>query len=126
MSNREVVAENLVKRYGDFYAVNNVSFHIKSGEIFGFLGPNGAGKSAPVAMLTTLGLPTEGRATVGGYDVVTEAAYVRRIAGVALQEIGIDPLMKSLELLTIQGRLFGQSRKEARARAEELLALVKL
>lgn len=126
MSNREIIAENLVKRYGDFYAVNRVSFHVKSGEIFGFLGPNGAGKSTTVAMLTTLGLPTEGRATVGGYDVVSEAANVRRVAGVALQEIGIDPLMKSTELLTIQGQLFGHSRREARARAEELLALVKL
>ncbi|PJF26005.1 MAG: daunorubicin ABC transporter ATP-binding protein [Phototrophicales bacterium] len=124
--NREIVAENLIKRYGDFTAVDGVSFKVRSGEIFGFLGPNGAGKSTTVSMLTTLALPTSGRATVGGYDVVTQAGLVREIAGVALQEIGLDPLMKSTELLTIQGQLFGMSRRDALARARELLELVKL
>jgi len=126
MPNRNIVVENLVKRYGDFAAVNGVSFEVKSGEIFGFLGPNGAGKSTTVQILTTLRLPTTGRAIVGGYDVVSEATRVRNIAGVALQEIGLDPLMKSLELLTIQAQLFGFSRKDARVRAHELLKLVKL
>lgn len=124
--NREIVAENLIKRYGDFTAVDGVSFKVRSGEIFGFLGPNGAGKSTTVAMLTTLALPTSGRATVGGFDVVTQASQVREIAGVALQEIGLDPLMKSTELLTIQGQLFGMSRRDAIARARQLLELVKL
>ncbi len=126
MSNREIIAENLVKRYGDFTAVNSVSFHVKSGEVFGFLGPNGAGKSTTVTLLTTLGLPTEGQASVGGYDIVKEAANVRRIAGVALQEIGLDPLMKSMEMLTIQGQTFGMTRKQSRERADELLHIVKL
>jgi len=125
-TNREVVAENLVKRYDDFVAVKGVSFKVHSGEIFGFLGPNGAGKSTTVALLTTLGLPSDGRATVGGFDVATQAADVRRIAGVALQEIGIDPLMKSMELLTIQGQTFGMNRRRAQERARELLDLVKL
>jgi ABC-2 type transport system ATP-binding protein len=125
-ANGEIRVENLYKRYGDFAAVDGVSFKVDEGEIFGFLGPNGAGKSTTVAMLTTLVLPTEGGATVGGYDVVTQANEVRRIAGVALQEIGLDKLMKSMELLTIQAQLFGMSRKEAVARAKELLELVKL
>lgn len=125
--NREIIAENLVKTYeGDFRAVDDVSFHVKSGEIFGFLGPNGAGKSTTVIMLTTLALPSSGRASVGGFDIVKEAASVRRIAGVALQEIGLDPLMKSRELLTIQGQLFGKSRKESQKRADDLLELVRL
>ncbi len=126
MSNREIIAENLVKRYGDFTAVNGVSFKVDSGEVFGFLGPNGAGKSTSVSIMTTLGLPTSGIATVGGYDVVTQAADVRRVAGVALQEIGLDPLMKSMELLTIHGQMFGMSRLQAQMRARELLQLVKL
>jgi ABC-2 type transport system ATP-binding protein len=126
MSNRDIVVEKLVKRYGDVIAVNGVSFHVKSGEIFGFLGPNGAGKSTTVSMLTTLSLPTEGHATVGGFDVAKQPTEVRRICGVALQEIGLDPKMKSMELLTIQGQLFGETRKQARARARELLDLVKL
>ncbi len=126
MSNREIVVDQLVKRYGDFAAVDGVSFKVEFGEIFGFLGPNGAGKSTTVLMLTTLALPTEGRATVCGYDVVSQAGQVRRVAGVALQDIGLDPLLKSLELLTIQGQLFGRSRYEAQQRAHELLDLVKL
>ncbi len=126
-SNREIIAENLVKTYeGNFRAVDDVSFHVKSGEIFGFLGPTGAGKSTTVIMLTTLALPTSGRATVGGFDVISQAASVRRIAGVALQEIGLDPLMKSRELLTIQGQLFGKSRQNAQKRAGDLLELVGL
>jgi ABC-2 type transport system ATP-binding protein len=127
MSNREIIVENLVKRYtGDVLAVNDVSFKVNEGEIFGFLGPNGAGKSTTISVLTTLSLPTSGKAAVGGFDVAAQAADVRRIAGVALQEIGIDPLMKSMELLTIQGQTFGASRKAAQARARELLELVKL
>lgn len=126
-STREIVVENLIKKYpGGVTAVNGVSFHVKAGEIFGFLGPNGAGKSTTIKILTTLGLPTDGRATVGGFDVVSEAENVRRIAGVALQEIGIDPMMKSLELLSMQSQLFGATRKEALDRAHELVELVQL
>jgi ABC-2 type transport system ATP-binding protein len=126
MSTREIIVENLVKQYGQFQAVKGISFKVHAGEIFGFLGPNGAGKSTTVSMLTTLATPTSGRATVGGYDVATQAAAVRLIAGVALQEVGTDPLMKSMELLTLQGQLFGARRKAAQARAKELLELVKL
>jgi ABC-2 type transport system ATP-binding protein len=125
-SNREIIADNLVKQYGDFTAVDGISFRVESGEIFGFLGPNGAGKSTTVSMLTTLALPTSGTGTVGGYDIVDNPGSVRRVAGVALQEIGLDPVMKSLELLTIQGQAFGMSRKQAQNRAHELLSLVKL
>jgi ABC-2 type transport system ATP-binding protein len=126
MDSREIVVESLIKRYGEFMAVNDISFRVKSGEIFGFLGPNGAGKSTTVSIVTTLKLPTSGRATVGGYDVVREAEAVRRISGVALQEISLDPLMKAMELLVIQGRLFGMRRDEAERRGLELLELVKL
>jgi ABC-2 type transport system ATP-binding protein len=127
MSNREIVITDLEKRYpGDVVAVDGVSLHVDAGQIFGFLGPNGAGKSTTVKILTTLALPTAGTATVGGYDVVEEAGEVRRIAGVALQDVGLDPLMKPLELLSLQARLFGADRRAARARAEELMHLVRL
>jgi len=97
MSNGEIVVENLVKRYaGDVVAVEDVSLRVENGRIFGFLGPNGAGKSTTIKILTTLALPSAGRATVGGFDVVTQAEAVRRIAGVALQDVGLDPLMKPL------------------------------
>ena len=127
MSNGEIIVENLSKRYpGDVVAVEDVSLRVETGRIFGFLGPNGAGKSTTIKILTTLALPTSGRATVGGYDVVSQADAVRRIAGVALQDIGLDPLMKPLELLRLQTRMFGASREQAEERARELLALVRL
>ncbi len=127
MSNREILVEGLVKHYpGDVVAIDGITFKVNSGQIFGFLGPNGAGKSTAIRILTTLGLPTDGRASVGGYDVVREAQAVRRIAGVALQDIGLDPIMKPLEMLAIQGQLFGASRRQAVERGKELLELVRL
>jgi len=107
-------------------AVDGVSFNVSSGQIFGFLGPNGAGKSTLVKILTTLALPTAGSASVGGFDVVKDASQVRRISGVALQEIGLDPIMKPRELLTLQGQLFNMSTKDSKKRADELLDLVRL
>ena len=127
MSNRDIIVEALEKSYPpDITAVAGISLAVPSGQIYGFLGPNGAGKSTTVKILTTLALPTAGRASVGGYDVVTQAGEVRRIAGVALQDVGLDPLMTAVELLTIQGRLFGINRTDAQARARELLRLVRL
>lgn len=127
MSDREIVVDSLSKRYSDeVLAVDNISLKVDAGQIYGFLGPNGAGKSTTIKILTSLALPTSGTATVGGYDVVSEADQVRRIMGVALQDIGLDSLMKSMELLTLQGQLFGANRAEAEARAKELVELVGL
>ena len=127
MNDREIIVDGIIKTYpGDVTAVQGVSFQVEAGKIFGFLGPNGAGKSTTIKILTTLALPTAGKAYVGGFDVVTQAAEVRRVAGVALQDIGIDPLMKSMELLTLQGRLFGANKQEAMTRAHELLKVVQL
>jgi ABC-2 type transport system ATP-binding protein len=127
MSDSKITVQKLIKHYpGDVKAVDDVSFQVEGGSIFGFLGPNGAGKSTAIKILTTLVLPTGGRATVGGFDVAYQPEKVRGIAGVALQEIGIDPLMKPVELLALQAQLFGASRAQARERAWELLELVKL
>ncbi|XZE53901.1 ATP-binding cassette domain-containing protein [Planctomycetaceae bacterium SH139] len=121
-----IIVENLSKRFDDVTAVEQISFQVEPGEIFGFLGPNGAGKSTTVAILTTLLRPSAGSASVGGFDVATEARAVRQIAGVALQEIGLDPLMTSLELLSLHARLFGMNRRQAQQRAMELIELVQL
>ena len=127
MNNRTIQVEGLVKTYDDNYrAVDGVTFEVASGEIYGFLGPNGAGKSTTVSMLTTLALPTAGCATVGGYDVVRQASKERAVSGVALQEIGVDPLMSAHELLTLQGHLFGMNRAESKTRANTLLDMVRL
>lgn len=127
MSDRTISVQNIVKTYSsNVIAVDDITFTVNSGEIFGFLGPNGAGKSTTVKILTTLALPSSGSATVGGYDVLREADEVRRISGVALQDIGLDPIMKPRELLTLQGQLFNMSTAAAIKRAEQLLELVDL
>src|ERR671939_1268420 len=125
-----VQAEALVKHYpgraGVVEAVRGVDLRIEPGEVFGFLGPNGAGKSTTVRMLTTLLSITSGTAHVAGIDVAREPDAARRRMGVALQEAGLDPRQTGRELLVLQGRLFGLSRRDADARAEQLLALVEL
>lgn len=127
MSHSGIRANQLEKTYpGPVRAVDGVSFEVGAGEIYGLLGPNGAGKSTVVKMLTTLALPSGGGATVGGFDVRSQPEQVRRIAGVALQEVGLDPVMKSLELLRLQGQLFGMARDQATARGRELIELVGL
>ncbi|MDQ3952961.1 MAG: ATP-binding cassette domain-containing protein [Actinomycetota bacterium] len=121
-----VLAEGLVRRFGDVEAVRGIDLALASGEIFGFLGPNGAGKSTTVRMLTTLLKPSGGRARVAGYDVVTEAHQVRRSIGVALQDAAIDPLMTGRELLKLQAVLHGIDKREGRRRSDELLQMVAL
>ena len=121
-----VVAEGLVRRFGDVVAVDGIDLTVGQGEIFGFLGPNGAGKSTTVRMLTTLLRPTAGHAWVAGHDVVTEANAVRRSIGVALQEAALDPLMSGRELLHLQAVLHGIEPAEGKDRAAKLLQTVGL
>ena len=126
MSNSPIVAENLVRHFGDVHAVKGINLEIKAGEVFGFLGPNGAGKSTAVRMLTTLLRPTSGTARVAGFDVVTQADQVRRNIGVALQDAAIDPLMTGAELLALQAVLYGIPSSALKKRADELLERVGL
>ena len=121
-----VEVQGLVRVFGELRAVDGIDLEVGEGEIFGFLGPNGAGKSTTVRMLTTLLRPTSGSARVGGYDVVAEAAQVRRCMGVALQDAAIDPLMTGTELVRLQAVLHGLARREAMERGAELLDRVGL
>ena len=111
---------------GDIEAVRGVDLTVTRGEVFGFLGPNGAGKTTMVRMLCTLLPPTSGSATVAGLDVVEQSDEVRRSIGVALQEIGLDPIQTGRELLELQCGLYGIAPAQARSRAAELLELVGL
>ena len=92
---------------GGIEAVRDIDLEHRRGEVFGFLGPNGAGKSTTVRMLCTLLPPTAGSATVAGADVVSDAETVRTRIGVALQEIGLDPVQTGRELLELQCGLYG-------------------
>jgi ABC-2 type transport system ATP-binding protein len=121
-----IVAERLVRTFGDLRAVDGIDMTVNAGEIFGFLGPNGAGKSTAVRMLTTLLRPTSGRAIVAGFDVATHPDEVRRRIGVALQDAAIDPLMTGNELLRLQAVLYGIPSGKVKSRAADLLERVGL
>jgi ABC-2 type transport system ATP-binding protein len=125
-ADRSIAAEALRRDFGQLHAVDGVDLEVPGGQIFGFLGPNGAGKSTLVKILTTILNPTSGRATVGGYDVQRQGGKVREAIGVALQDVGLDPLMTARELLMLQSELFGTPRDEARKTAERLLQTVGL
>jgi len=118
--------ENLVKRFGDVTAVDDVSFEVRRGEVFAFLGPNGAGKTTTIKMLTTLLRPTGGRLEFDGLDPVAERDEVRRRFGVVFQDPSLDQELTAWENMEIHGVLYGVPRRERRERAEELLKLFEL
>jgi ABC-2 type transport system ATP-binding protein len=121
-----IVVEGLERTFDDVLAVQGVDLVVDEGEIYGFLGPNGAGKTTTVRMLTTLLLPTGGRASVAGHDVEREARQVRASIGVALQEAALDPLMTGRELIRLQATLQGLPSAEGKRRADGLLDRVGL
>ena len=121
-----VKVENLSKVFGELKAVDNVSFEIKEGEIFGFLGPNGAGKTTTINILTTLLKPSSGKAEVCGYDIFKKANEVRRNVGVVPQEYTADEDMTGINNILLCSDLYGIPRSDAKRHAEELLKLVEL
>lgn len=124
MSDAAIRATGLVRAFGNNRAVDGVDLAVAPGEIYGFLGPNGAGKSTTVRMLCTLLGPTGGSATVAGFDVATQADDVRLRIGVALQEASLDEKQTGLEVLQLQGRMYGMRGKELSNRIDEVLAFV--
>ena len=121
-----IETHNFVKKFGDFTAVNGLDLSIRKGELFGFLGPNGAGKTTTIGMLTTLLSVTSGSAKVAGYDVVSDAAFVRSRIGVVPQSFALFEEMTPMENLYFIGELYGMKRPEIKAKAEELLRVVEL
>jgi len=121
-----IEVEGLEHRYGDFVAVNGISFTVREGEIFSFLGPNGAGKSTVINILITLLNIQKGHARVAGYDIATEPDRVRESIGVVFQEVTLDRDMTVWEILEFHGRLYSMPAEERRRRIDELLNLVKL
>src|SRR2546423_9436247 len=127
-ASQPAIAAHALRRIfkGGIEAVRDIDLTVSAGEVFGFLGPNGAGKTTTVRMLCTLLPPTAGSASVAGVDVLADAAEVRRRIGVALQEIGLDPVQTGRELLELQCGLYGIRGADGKARAAELLELVGL
>ncbi|HEU0089504.1 MAG TPA: ATP-binding cassette domain-containing protein [Pseudonocardiaceae bacterium] len=122
MSTPAVEAEALVKTFGSTRALDGVDLQIPSGTVLGLLGPNGAGKTTTVRILTTLLKPDSGRARVAGLDVLADPHGVRRKIGLSGQYAAVDENLTGFENLYMVSRLYGMPRREARARARQLLA----
>ena len=121
-----IKVNSLSKHFQKFKAVDNISFQIEQGEIFGFLGPNGAGKSTTMMILTTLLKPTSGNASVQGFDVVTQAKKVRENIGFVQQEIGVDEYLTGRENLIFQSRISQMPKEKVNSRIDEVISLVEL
>jgi ABC-2 type transport system ATP-binding protein len=116
-----VIAEGLHKRYANTHALRGLDLQVEEGQVCGLLGPNGAGKTTAVRILATLADPTEGRASIAGFDVVRQADEVRRRIGLAGQNAALDEKLTGRENLRMFGRLSRLSGGQARQRADELL-----
>ncbi|NUU21028.1 MAG: ATP-binding cassette domain-containing protein [Streptomycetaceae bacterium] len=116
-----IVAEGLVKTFGEVRALDGVDLNVPTGTVLGLLGPNGAGKTTTVRVLTTLLTPDSGRATVAGYDVLKQPNQVRRSIGLSGQFAAVDEYLTGRENLQMVGELYQMSGREAKARAGELL-----
>ncbi len=113
--------KDLVMKYGDFTAVNGISFDIKEGEIFSLLGPNGAGKTTTISMLSTLYTPTSGDATIGGHSVTKEPMAVRNLIGVVPQDLALYEDLSAKENLSFWGQMYGLSGQTLKLRVAEVL-----
>jgi ABC-2 type transport system ATP-binding protein len=127
MSEEIIKAEGLTKVFnGHLVAVDHVNFEIKRGEIYGFLGPNGAGKTTTINMLITILKPTEGKASVLGFDILKQNVDVRNVIGVVPQEYTADEDLTGMENILLCADMYGIPRRVANERALELLKLVEL
>ena len=112
---------NLVKNYGTFCAVKDISFEIEEGEIFSLLGPNGAGKTTTISMLSTLYRPTSGDATICGFSISKEPMAVKKCIGVVPQDLALYEDLTAIENLNFWGQMYGLSGKNLRSRVDEVL-----
>ena len=121
MGEEVIVARDLRKSFGDFHAVDGISFEVKRGEIFGFLGANGAGKTTAMRMLTGLSKPTSGEGRVAGYDITREAEQVKKHIGYMSQRFSLYEDLRVWENLRLYGGIYGMSQQLIRERTEQLL-----
>src|SRR3954468_20909662 len=117
---------NLVRRFGNFTAVDHINLKVERGRFFGFLGPNGADKSTTIKMLTGLLSPTAGGIRILGRDIQTEPLEVKRGIGVVPEDLNLFERLTGAEMLTFTGRMYGLSPAEIAERTQELLALMEL
>ena len=116
-----IKVENLTKRFGNFTAVDNISFDVKRGEIFGFLGANGAGKTTAMRMLCGLSIPTEGKGTVAGYDISKQPELVKKSIGYMSQKFSMYEDLKVWENLELFGGIYGMNDKVIKQKTDDLM-----
>lgn len=121
-----IETKNLTKKFNSFIAVNNLSFRVNEGEIFGFLGPNGAGKTTTISMLCTLLKPTSGEALVNGYSVISDEGKVRQSIGIVFQDPSLDERLTAWENLKFHSLIYGIKKELIVQRSEEVLNLIGL
>ncbi len=121
-----IEVDSLTKKFGDFKAIDNISFDVEEGEIFGFLGPNGAGKSTTMMILTTLLKPSSGKVLVGGHDILSDAKKVREKIGYVQQEISVDEFLTGRENLYLHARINQIPSNLIKSRIDDVLELVEL
>lgn len=121
MSKDVIIAENLTKRFGDFVAVDHISFRVKEGEIFGFLGANGAGKTTAMRMLCGLSHPSDGTGIVAGYDIYRQSEEVKKNIGYMSQKFSLYDDLKVWENLSLFGGIYGMPDKKIREKTDLLL-----
>jgi ABC-2 type transport system ATP-binding protein len=122
----DIKVDKLTKKFGDFTAVDGVSFNVKNGEIFGLLGPNGAGKTTTIKMLTTLLPPTSGNATVAGYDIRKQQNDIRKEIGIIFQDPSLDDDLTGMENLEFHAILYNVDKEKRKRKIAEVLKLVEL
>jgi len=126
MSEHIIEVENLVKKFGDLVAVNDISFNVAPGEIFGFLGPNGAGKTTTINILCTLTKPTSGRASIAGLDVVHKQSQVRQQIGLVFQDPSLDERLSALQNLRFHALVYSVPASVREPRIEKMLRMMEL
>ncbi|HUU08848.1 MAG TPA: ATP-binding cassette domain-containing protein [Dehalococcoidales bacterium] len=126
MADYIIEVENLVKKFGDLVAVNDISFKVAPGEIFGFLGPNSAGKTTTINILCTLMRPTSGRATINGFDVVRQQSQVRQSIGLVFQDPSLDERLSGLQNLRFHAMVYNVPSSVREQRIEEMLNMMQL
>ncbi|MCE3228946.1 MAG: transporter [Bacteroidetes bacterium] len=117
-----IKANKLTKRFGDFFAVNEISFEVYPGEIFGFLGANGAGKTTAMRMLCGLSIPTGGEAQVAGYNVFTDTEKIKKNIGYMSQKFSLYEDLTVLENINFFGGIYGLTDKQIKEKSEKLIA----
>src|SRR3954467_14356727 len=122
MNNKAIICKNLTKQFGNFKAVDHITFDVNTGEIFGFLGANGAGKTTAMRMLCGLSFPTSGEATVAGYDVFTKQESIKKNIGYMSQKFSLYENLTVKENIRFYGGIYGLTDKQLKEKGEELIS----